>query len=47
MQLEHASQIDSYKDRIEKLTIERANCLASISDYRQEMSKLTDPKART
>jgi hypothetical protein len=34
------------RERLERITIERNDCLASVNEYRQEIARLTDPNHR-
>lgn len=42
----HANEMAHLRERLERITKERNDCLASITEYRQEIARLTDPNNR-
>ena len=42
----HQSELDQVKERLDRVTMERNDCLTSINEYRQEIAKLSDPNYR-
>jgi phage shock protein A len=42
----HEREMGLLRERLERITKERNDCLTSITEYRQEIARLTDPNNR-